>query len=88
MLKFYQDSFLPRNVQFVICYILLFYSVQSKLLTALLTKWSRVLCKTSKFVGFQVSAAVYMRSSLFCDVTQSILVVIHRRLGTIKSKDV
>jgi hypothetical protein len=48
-----------------------------KLLTALLTKWSRVFCKTPKVAGFQVSAAVYMRYSLFCDVTQSILVVIY-----------
>jgi hypothetical protein len=88
MLKFYQDHFLPRNFQFTICYILLLYSVQSKLLTAVLIKWSQVLCKTPKVTGFQASTAVCMRFSLFFDVTQSVLVIIYRRFGTSKGQAV
>jgi hypothetical protein len=83
-----QDRFLPRNFQFIICYILLFYSVQSKLMTALLTKWSRGLFKTPNVVGSQAYVAMYIRSSLLCGVMQSILVVIYRSFGSFKGKAV
>jgi len=36
----------------------------------------------SNLVGYQLSAAVYIVSSLFWDVTQRLLVIIYRRFGT------